>query len=167
MWYVLELGVDDAAGTRVSVWKEGQSGTRYEARWEMPRGLSWRFHAWAYQGSLYLDGPNDSGVYKEERPAGTASDARLIGKHFEYDATLNRQYKRYYANGTLLATRVTQLGCPGTCDELTYVQGDHLGSTSTLTNGIGNVVARERYSAFGASSQTYPWRQGCEYRLEA
>ena len=79
------------------------------------------------------------------------SDARVIGKHFEYDYALNRQTKRYYAEGKLLATRMSQLGCPptGTCEELTYIQGDHLGSTSTLTGTDRKVVAKERYSAFG------------------
>ena len=32
---------------------------------------------------------------------------------------------------------------------LRYVQPDHLGSTTTLTDPNGNVVAKERYSAFG------------------
>ncbi len=32
---------------------------------------------------------------------------------------------------------------------LTYAQSDYLGSTSTLTDASGQVVARERYSAFG------------------
>ena len=49
--------------------------------------------------------------------------------------------KRYYAEGKLLATRTGAL--------LTYVQSDHLGSTSTLTDASGSVIARERYSAFG------------------
>ncbi|MFN8499968.1 MAG: RHS repeat-associated core domain-containing protein [Anaerolineae bacterium] len=104
-----------------------------------------------YTGSLYLDGPIGDGAYKEERPAGTTSDARVIGKYYEYDHALNRQTKRYYAEGKLLATRMTIFGCPpvGTCDALTYVQSDHLGSTSTLTDTSGKVVGRERYSAFG------------------
>ena len=122
VWYVLELAVDDGAGFRASVWKASEAGTRTEMRYEMPRTSGWRFHLWSGSALTSLD------TYSE--------------------ATLNRQYKRYYANGQLLATRVTQFGCPG-CDELAYVQGDHLGSSSTLTNGIGGVVARERYSAFG------------------
>ncbi len=147
VWYVLELAVDDGAGFRASVWKEGQSGTRYEMRYEMPRTSGWRFHVWSGSALTSLD--DDSEVALNLG----ATNARLVGKHYEYDYALNRQTKRYYAGGTLLATRVTQFGCPG-CDELTYVQGDHLGSTSTLTDGSGVVVARERYSAFGERRQS-------------
>ncbi len=49
--------------------------------------------------------------------------------------------QQYDAEGKLLATR--------TGATLTYVQADHLGSTSTLTDAGGQVVGRERYSAFG------------------
>ncbi|MCW5882060.1 MAG: hypothetical protein KIS91_14110 [Anaerolineae bacterium] len=142
VWYVLELAVDDGAGFRASVWKASEAGTRTEMRYEMPRTSGWRFHLWSGSALTSLD------TYSEATLNLGTGTTRIVGKHFEYDATLNRQYKRYYANGQLLATRVTQFGCPG-CDELAYVQGDHLGSSSTLTNGIGGVVARERYSAFG------------------
>ncbi|MFN8482975.1 MAG: RHS repeat-associated core domain-containing protein [Anaerolineae bacterium] len=104
-----------------------------------------------YTGSLYLDGPIADGAYKEERPSHPASDARVAGPHYEYDSAASVQTKRYYAEGKLLATRMTIFGCPpvGTCETLTYVQADHLGSTSTLTDTSGKVVGRERYSAFG------------------
>lgn len=72
----------------------------------------------------------------------------VIAAHSEPSAVIDRgrvvsaaQSKRYYAGGQLLATR--------TGTTLRYVQGDHLDSTSTLTDGGGAVVARERYSAFG------------------
>ena len=74
-----------------------------------------------------------------------SSDARIVGKHYEYDSVSAAQTKRYYANGTLLATR--------TGTTLRYVQSDHLGSSSTLTGTDRKVVARERYSAFGERRQ--------------
>ncbi|MFN8484317.1 MAG: RHS repeat-associated core domain-containing protein [Anaerolineae bacterium] len=72
----------------------------------------------------------------------------MAGQHYEYDAATNVQTKRYYAEGKLLATRSIPNANPN-AQTLRYVQSDHLGSTSTLTDANGQVVARERYSAFG------------------
>ncbi|MFN8482980.1 MAG: hypothetical protein U0768_08030 [Anaerolineae bacterium] len=85
-WYVLEVAADEAAGFRVSVWKEGAEGARYEARYEMPRGLPWRFHAWAYKGVLTLDGPIASGAYKEERQP-SLSPTPLFSEGFAASST--------------------------------------------------------------------------------
>ncbi len=73
---------------------------------------------------------------------------RVVGQHYEYDTATNVQTKRYYAEGTLLAVRSIPNANPN-AQTLRYVQSDHLGSTSTLTDASGQVVARERYSAFG------------------
>ena len=73
---------------------------------------------------------------------------RVVGQHYEYDTATNVQTKRYYAEGTLLAVRSIPNANPN-AQTLRYVQGDHLGSTSTLTDSSGQLVARERYSAFG------------------
>ncbi len=137
-WYVLEMAADDAAGFRVSVWDEAVSGVRYEARYEMPIGKAWTFRGWVYTTgtTLWLD------TYREEPPSAKVSDVRVAGPHYEDDrGPMPSVTKRYYAEGKLLATRTGAL--------LTYVQSDHLGSTSTLTDASGSVIARERYSAFG------------------
>ncbi|MFN8482990.1 MAG: putative toxin [Anaerolineae bacterium] len=137
-WYVLELAVDDAAGFRATVWAESAPSVRYEMRWEMPTGQqTWRFHAWGSASTVTsLDN------YQEGRPSVKTADVRYGGQHYEDDRGPTPSVtKRYYAEGRLLATR--------TGSTLTYVQSDHLGSTSTLTDASGNVVARERYSAFG------------------
>ncbi|MFN8499958.1 MAG: RHS repeat-associated core domain-containing protein [Anaerolineae bacterium] len=137
-WYVLEMAADDAAGFRVSVWDEAVAGVRYEARWEMPTGQPADVPGWVYTSgtTLWLD------TYREEPPSVKVSDARYGGQHYEDDRGPTPSVtKRYYAEGKLLATR--------TGATLTYVQSDHLGSTSTLTDASGSVIARERYSAFG------------------
>lgn len=72
---------------------------RYEARWEMPAGRTWTLRHWAYAGTTWLDD------YAEERPAEAGRNARIVGKHYEYDSVSGAQTKRYYANGQLLATR--------------------------------------------------------------
>ncbi len=137
-WYVLEVTANDGAGSRVSVWAESAPNTRYEARWGMPTGQAWTFRGWVYTTGtmLWLD------TYREEPPSVKVSDVRYAGQHYEDDRGPTPSVtKRYYAEGKLLATRTGAL--------LTYVQSDHLGSTSTLTDAGGSVVARERYSAFG------------------
>ncbi|MFN8499965.1 MAG: RHS repeat-associated core domain-containing protein [Anaerolineae bacterium] len=111
---------------------------RYEARWDMPTGKLWTFRGWVYTSgtTLWLDD------YREEPPSVKTADVRYAGQHYEDDRGPTPSVtKRYYAEGKLLATRTGAL--------LTYVQSDHLGSTSTLTDASGSVVARERYSAFG------------------
>ncbi|MFN8482984.1 MAG: RHS repeat-associated core domain-containing protein [Anaerolineae bacterium] len=73
----------------------------------------------------------------------------FAGQHYEDDRGPTPSVtKRYYAEGKLLATRSIPNANPN-AQTLRYVQADHLGSTSTLTDASGNVVARERYSAFG------------------
>ncbi|MFN8471516.1 MAG: RHS repeat-associated core domain-containing protein [Anaerolineae bacterium] len=137
-WYVLELAVDDAAGFRATVWAESAPSVRYEMRWEMPTGQqTWRFHAWGSGSTVTsLD------TYQEGRSSLKAADVRVAGAHYEDDRGPTPSVtKRYYAEGKLLATR--------TGATLTYVQSNHLGSTSTLTDVSGAVVGRERYSAFG------------------
>ncbi len=103
----------------------------------MPTGQAWTFRGWVYTTgtTLWLD------TYQEEQGPGLPADVRVAGEHYEYDYATNVQTKRYYAEGKLLATR--------TGATLTYVQSDHLGSSATLTDPSGSVVARERYSAFG------------------
>ena len=98
-WYGLELAVDDAAGMRATVWPESAPGARYEARFEMPRGMAWRFHAWGVNGVMSLD------EYAEETPGGVSADSRIAGKHYEYERVSNTQTKRYYVGGRLIATR--------------------------------------------------------------
>ncbi|MFN8482986.1 MAG: RHS repeat-associated core domain-containing protein [Anaerolineae bacterium] len=137
-WYVLEVTANDGAGSRVSVWAESAPNTRYEARWGMPTGQAWTFRGWVYTSgtTLWLD------TYREEPPSVKTADVRYAGQHYEDDRGPTPSVtKRYYAEGKLLATR--------TGATLTYVQSDHLGSTSTLTDASGSVIARERYSAFG------------------
>ncbi|MFN8482977.1 MAG: RHS repeat-associated core domain-containing protein [Anaerolineae bacterium] len=143
-WYVLEVTANDGAGSRVSVWAESAPNTRYEARWGMPTGQAWTFRGWVYTSGtlLWLDD------YREEQGLGPLADVRVAGRHYEYDYATNVQTKRYYAEGTLLATRSIPNANPN-AQTLRYVQSDHLGSTSTLTDASGQVVARERYSAFG------------------
>ena len=140
VWYVLELMVDDGAGDRVSVWRADTPSERFEARWELPANRAWTFRHWAFAGTTWLDD------YQELRPGQAGSNARIVGKHYEYDSVSASQTKRYYANGQLLATR--------TGTTLRYVQGDHLGSTTTLTDGGGVVVSKERYAAFGERRRT-------------
>jgi RHS repeat-associated protein len=65
----------------------------------------------------------------------------LIGKHYEKDLASGVVTKRYYAGSRLLASR--------TGTSLHYIQPDHLGSPMIITDPSGQVVARERYSAFG------------------
>ncbi|MFN8482988.1 MAG: RHS repeat-associated core domain-containing protein [Anaerolineae bacterium] len=143
-WYVLEVTANDGAGSRVSVWAESAPNTRYEARWGMPTGQAWTFRGWVYTSGtlLWLDD------YREEQGLGLLANVRVAGRHYEYDYATNVQTKRYYAEGKLVATRSIPNANPS-AQTLRYVQSDHLGSTSTLTDASGQVVARERYSAFG------------------
>jgi RHS repeat-associated protein len=50
--------------------------------------------------------------------------------------------KHYYANGQRIATRVD--------GELYYIHGDHLGSTSLVTDESGNEVSKVHYSPYGS-----------------
>jgi RHS repeat-associated protein len=52
----------------------------------------------------------------------------------------------YYVAGQRIAMRV---GAPGQEGTLTYLHGDHLGSTSLATNGAGEEVYRRGYHPFG------------------
>jgi RHS repeat-associated protein len=74
------------------------------------------------------------------------SRTRIAGKHYEVDTTTATITKRYYAGDRLLATK--------TGGTLSFVQPDHLGSSSTVTNIYGGVVSRERYTAFGERRKT-------------
>ena len=51
----------------------------------------------------------------------------------------------YYAGSQRVAMRVQD----GVTDEVYYLYGDHLGSTSITTDSLGNVEAELRYTAWG------------------
>ncbi len=64
-----------------------------------------------------------------------------IGNHFEWTGSAATMVKYYYAGGQRVAMR------KGT-GAVTYLFGDHLGSTSITTNSNGTLATEQRY---------YPW----------
>jgi len=76
--------------------------------------------------------------------AGTTTTV-YIGDYYEKQGTTVTKY--YYLGGQRVAMRVGPAGQAGT---VTYLQGDHLGSTSLATSSSGGVVARQRYYPYGA-----------------
>ena len=80
----------------------------------MPPTSGWRFHAWSGSAASGLDD------YSEATLSLSGSDARIVGKHYEYDSVSATQTKRYYANGALVATRSIPNANPG-AQTLRYV----------------------------------------------
>ena len=71
-----------------------------------------------------------------------------LGKYYE-KTVQNGHYaekKHYSAGSTIIAVRTV---IDGTQDTLNWLVGDHLGSTSLVTDSAGAVVNEVRYSAFG------------------
>jgi len=66
-----------------------------------------------------------------------------IGDYYEWrsDSTTTTQVKYYYAGGTRVAMR--------TNDVLTWLLGDHLGSTTITANENGTLASEQTYTAWG------------------
>jgi len=79
-------------------------------------------------------------VMKEE--AGVAT--YYVGGVYELSEEVRTSY--YYVAGQRVAMRV---GAPGTAGTLTYLHGDHLGSTSLATDANGGELYRRGYYPFG------------------
>jgi hypothetical protein len=61
-----------------------------------------------------------------------------VGNHFEWTGSTSQMIKYYYAGGQRVAMRK---GNPGT---VSFLLGDHLGSTSITANSSGGKVAESR-----------------------
>lgn len=64
---------------------------------------------------------------------------RRVGAHYEISAGVVSKY--YYAGSQRIAMRVS--------DTLSFIFGDHLGSTSMTTDSNGNITSQMRYKPWG------------------
>jgi len=70
----------------------------------------------------------------------------FVGAHFEINTTTSEVTKYYMAGATRVAVR--KYTVPSS-SELTYLLGDHLGSTSLATDENGALLVETRYKAWG------------------
>jgi RHS repeat-associated protein len=86
-----------------------------------------------------------------------------VGALFEKNLTTNVATSYYLANGKPIALRQNTT--------VSYLHGDHLGSTSLTTDASGNVVARQKYLPYGqvhSTTGTLPTDKGfTSQRLDA
>ena len=98
----------------------------------------------AFEGASYVyDG--DGNLVKSEV---NGVVTYYLGKYYE-KTVQNGHYaekKHYSAGSSMIAVRTV---IDGTQDTLNWLVGDHLGSTSLVTDSTGAVVNEIRYSAFG------------------
>jgi YD repeat-containing protein len=85
---------------------------------------------------------------KKEVVSGTTTETTIyIGPHFEVAVsgtqTISTSY--YYALGRAVAMRTKE----GVTETVYYLHGDHLGSTSVVSDEDGNEVGRASYYPFG------------------
>ena len=73
-----------------------------------------------------------------------------IGNYFEWNGAMT---KYYYAGSTRVAMRTGSTTDP--IANLTYLMGDHLGSTSVTANNVGARVAELHYKPLGRTRYTY------------
>jgi RHS repeat-associated protein len=76
----------------------------------------------------------------------------FVGAHYEVQGTTITKY--YFAG----ASRIAMRSCTGgTCSAPTYLLGDHLGSTSLVTDANGVKISEQRYKPWGETrSGTLP-----------
>ncbi|MBI5653894.1 MAG: hypothetical protein HZC40_26115 [Chloroflexi bacterium] len=136
-WYRVTLRVDDSAGFKLDVRERdgGTSGASYS--YPMAAGKRWKFVSWIYQNTAYLDN------YVERGTATTTT--YYVGNWYEVTSGIATKY--YYFGSQRVAMKVGAT--------VTYLHGDHLGSTSVASNGTtGALVSRQTYYAFGAVRTT-------------
>ncbi|NUM49194.1 MAG: hypothetical protein HUU38_31220, partial [Anaerolineales bacterium] len=76
---------------------------------------------------------------------GTTTTA-FVGSHFEWTGSTSTMVKYYYAHGQRLAMRI---GTGTGNTSLTYIIGDHLGSTSTTYRADTGETAKQTYKPWG------------------
>ena len=69
----------------------------------------------------------------------------FVGAHYEVTGSTITKY--YYAGAQRIAMRTN-----GT---LNYLLGDHLGSTSLVTDSAGNKTSEQKYKAWGETRYTF------------
>jgi YD repeat-containing protein len=75
-----------------------------------------------------------------------------IGNYFEWTSSTGNMKKYYYAGSTRVAMRTGSTTNPTA--HLTYLLGDHLGSTSVTANSSGTKVSELRYKPLGRTRYT-------------
>ena len=73
-----------------------------------------------------------------------------IGNWFEWDVETGTGTNYYYAGAQRIAMRKE--------GQVYYLLGDHLGSTSVITNESGTVLSETRYTAWGEVRYNGGWR---------
>jgi RHS repeat-associated protein len=79
---------------------------------------------------------------------GTAPATYYVGNHFEWITSTLTMVKYYYAGGQRVAMRKGS-------STLSFLLGDHLGSTAITANSSGAKVAELRYKPWGEARYTY------------
>jgi len=62
IWYVLTIKLDDAGLFYLKVHERANPADYAEYAYNMPGGLSWRFHHWNYRNTAYLDNYQEDGL---------------------------------------------------------------------------------------------------------
>ncbi len=102
----------------------------------MPAGKGWRFHHWIWRNTAYLDN------YVERTDSSRTT--YYIGNHYEVSTPPTTTTKYYYFG----AQRVAMQNAQG----ITYLHGDHLGSTSVTSGATSSTQVYYPFGAVRASS---------------
>jgi RHS repeat-associated protein len=77
----------------------------------------------------------------------------FAGGHFEFNDTTNEVTKYYFGGASVIAVRKYIIPQSQT---LNYLLGDHLGSTSIVTDDTGSLIMETRYKPWGEVRYTTP-----------
>jgi RHS repeat-associated protein len=168
-WYVVRIVVNYGGdGFSVKTYQEDDPSVCGSYSHAMPV-RQWRFRHWIYLGNAYIDDYQELGLYDltytpENKVETVTNQATGEVTTFTYDGDGNR-VKKVDPSGTttyvggyyeVQGSTVTKYYYAGTQrvamrqgGAVTYLHGDHLGSTSLVTNDTGGFVARVLYYPYG------------------
>jgi RHS repeat-associated protein len=168
-WYVVRIVVNYGGdGFSVKTYQEDDPSVCGSYSHAMPV-RQWRFRHWIYLGNAYIDDYQELGLYDltytpENKVETVTNQATGEVTTFTYDGDGNR-VKKVDPSGTttyvggyyeVQGSTVTKYYYAGTQrvamrqgGAVTYLHGDHLGSTSLVTNDAGGFVARVLYYPYG------------------
>ncbi len=135
-WYRVTLRVDDVNGFKIEVRERDGGTTSGSYSLQMPAGKTWRFHHWIYRNTAYLDN------YVERTDSSRTT--YYVGNHYEVSTLPTTTTKYYYFGAQRVAMK------QGTA--VTYLHGDHLGSTSVTSGASSSTQVYYPFGAVRASS---------------
>jgi RHS repeat-associated protein len=103
----------------------------------------------------FFYGP-DHELYKQI--SGTGTTYKLAGGIYEVTVNGSTTTQKSYVDGVILNTRTFVNGTQ-TANDTLYLHSDHLGSTESITNALGQFVSRMSFSTWG-ERQKADWKPG-------